>query len=73
MSEKDKATGGYVICGKPYIIGDDPDEWKGFPAPKMNNDTKISIEISAPSDFDPEIARNAVKHLIAGGIDITNG
>lgn len=58
----------------PYIIGDDPDEWKCcFPAPKMDNDTKIRIEISAPSDFDPQIVRKVVKHLLAGGIDITNG
>lgn len=29
MTEDEQATGGYVICGKPYIIGDDSGHWFG--------------------------------------------
>ena len=33
MTEDEQATGGYVICGKPYIIGDDSAYWTGWRVP----------------------------------------
>ena len=43
MKEDEKATGGYVIAGKPYIIGDGDGDWDASMIPKK---PKKALEIT---------------------------
>ena len=58
--EEDLATGGYVIAGKPYIIGDDPAYWTGWRVPEG---FEITNEIHAPTKED--LVEAAINHMRA--------
>ena len=72
MKDEDQATGGYVVCGKPYIIGDRQDDWNGiFPQ-------KPLIEIKADMVINEDITamiKEAIKTRIkiSKVKDMTNG
>ena len=61
MTEEEQATGGYVICGKPYIIGDDPGQWFGSFVP---DGFEITNEIHPPTK-EEELLEAAIENLRA--------
>ena len=60
MTEDEQATGGYVIAGEPYIIGDDPRYWTGWCVP---DGFEITNEIHAPTKED--LVEAAINHFRA--------
>lgn len=59
MTEEEQATGGYVICGKPYIIGDDQGDWFGSFVP---DGFEITNEIHAPTKQE-QLIEAAINHM----------
>lgn len=64
MTEEEQATGGYVICGKPYTIGDDQGDWFGSFYP---DGFEITNEIHAPTKED--LVEAAINHFRAVILD----
>ncbi|MBQ1789001.1 MAG: hypothetical protein II008_02385 [Oscillospiraceae bacterium] len=68
MKEDEQATGGYVIAGKPYIIGDGDGDWGAGILPQMpKKPLEITNEIHAPTKED--LVEAAINHFRAVILD----
>ena len=67
MKEDEQATGGYIINGKPYILGEEPDYWAG-PLPKG-----MKIEIELPDNIAEEEISAMIRKAIRGELGMLEG
>ena len=67
MTEDEQATGGYVIAGKPYIIGDGDGDWGARILPQMPQkplEITNEIHVNIKEDELVEDAREQIRALI---------
>ena len=60
----DQNTGGYVIAGKPYIIGDGDGDWGASMMPKQKM-PGIKIEVHPTSQKEEELCEIARQQILA--------
>lgn len=66
MKEDEQATGGYVIAGKPYIIGDGDGDWGASILPQMpKKPLEITNEILVNIKKEDELTEEARGQIIA--------